>query len=95
MKEPGRLQSMGSQSQTRLSNFTGSLGVFRNPLLKHHLHVQGEYVIVLFIKNSSKSGDFPGGPVAHCVLPVQRVQVQSLVRELDPTLLHGTAKKKK
>ena len=56
--------------------------------------MQGEYVIVLFIKNSSKYGDFPGGPVAHCVLPVQRVQVQSLVRELDPTLLHGTAKKK-
>ena len=24
--------------------------------------MQGEYVIVLFIKNSSKSGDFPGGP---------------------------------
>ena len=25
MEEPGRLQSMGSQSRTRLSNFTGSL----------------------------------------------------------------------
>ena len=26
---------------------------------------------------------FPGGPVAKTVLPVQRVWVQSLVRELD------------
>ena len=55
--------------------------------------MQGEYVIVLFIKNSSKDGYFSGGPVAHSALAVQRVQFQSLVRELDPTLLHGTAKK--
>ena len=27
VEEPGRLQSMGSQSWTRLSNFTGSLGL--------------------------------------------------------------------
>ena len=56
--------------------------------------MQGEYGIILFVKNSSKAGDFPGGPVAHSALPAQRVQVQFLVRELDPTLLHGTAKKK-
>ena len=29
--------------------------------------------------------EFPGGPVAKTVLPVQRAQVQSLVEELDPT----------
>ena len=30
--------------------------------------------------------DFLGGPVADSVLPVKGVQVQSLVRELDPRL---------
>ena len=29
--------------------------------------------------------DFPGSPVAKTVLPVQGTQVQSLVKELDPT----------
>ena len=29
--------------------------------------------------------DFPGGPVVKTELPVQEAQVQSLVRELDPT----------
>ena len=29
--------------------------------------------------------DFPGGPVADSALPMQGAQVQSLVRELDPT----------
>ena len=29
--------------------------------------------------------DFPGGPVAKTVLPVQGAWVKSLVRELDPT----------
>ena len=32
--------------------------------------------------------DFPGGPVAMTVPPVQGVQIQSLVRELDPTCCH-------
>ena len=31
------------------------------------------------------SRDFSGGPVAKTVLAIQRVQVQFLVRELDPT----------
>ena len=30
-----------------------------------------------------KERDFPGGPVAKTVLPIQEVQI--LVRELDPT----------
>ena len=30
------------------------------------------------------AGDFPAGPVAKTALPVQGVQVWSLVRELDP-----------
>ena len=29
--------------------------------------------------------DFPGGPVAKTVLPMQEAQVQSLVRDLDTT----------
>ena len=29
--------------------------------------------------------DFPDGPAADSVLPMQGTQVQSLVRELDPT----------
>ena len=29
--------------------------------------------------------DIPGGPVAKTVLPIEGAQVQSLVRELDPT----------
>ena len=29
-------------------------------------------------------GDFPGGPVAKTVLPMQGAQVQPLIRELDP-----------
>ena len=29
--------------------------------------------------------DFPGGPVAKTVLPMQGVWVRSLVRDLDPT----------
>ena len=33
-----------------------------------------------------KSGDFPGGPVAKTVLPMQEAWVRSLVRELDPIL---------
>ena len=41
------------------------------------------------IKNyeASKKGrrDFPGGPVANSMLPVQGAQVRSLVWELDPT----------
>jgi len=35
--------------------------------------------------NTIKWGDFPGGPVVKTVLPMQGVQVQSLVRELDST----------
>ena len=36
-------------------------------------------------KIMQKYGDFPGGPVAKTALPMQAVQVPSLVRELDPT----------
>ena len=32
----------------------------------------------------TKNRDFPGGPVAKTLLPVQKAQVPSLVRDLDP-----------
>ena len=37
------------------------------------------------VKNSSPSADFPGGPVAKTMLPMQGAWVRSLVRGLDPT----------
>ena len=33
----------------------------------------------------NKFQEFPGDPVVKTVLPLQRAQVQSLVRELNPT----------
>ena len=39
--------------------------------------------------------DFPGGPVAKTALPMQGVQVQSLVVELRSHMPRGTARKNK
>ena len=41
------------------------------------------YVIKSHIK--TLKWDFPAGPAAKTALPVQRAQVQPLIRELDPT----------
>ena len=38
--------------------------------------------------------DFPGCPVVKSAFPLQRMWVQSLVRELRSHMLHGTAKKR-
>ena len=35
--------------------------------------------------HQSGDGDFPAGPAAKTVLPMQVAQIPSLVRELDPT----------
>ena len=40
---------------------------------------------VCILSQQSCYRDFPGGPVARTLLPRQEAQVQSLVRELDPT----------
>ena len=37
------------------------------------------------METSTHGTDFPGGPEAVSILPMQRAQVQSLVKELDPT----------
>ena len=37
------------------------------------------------LKKKKNLGDFPCGPAAKTLLPVQGTWVQSLVRELDPT----------
>ena len=48
-----------------------------------------------FLKEDHSWGDFPGEPMIKTILLMQRILVQSLVRELRSHMLKGVAKKKK
>ena len=44
--------------------------------------------LIAWKDQTDRSWDFPGGPVAKTLLPMQGTQVQSLVKELDPECLN-------